>query len=496
MPFILALDEGTTSARAILFGQDGQIVASAQKDFRQIFPQPGWVEHDPYEIWECQCSVARQALQEAHLTGKDITAVGITNQRETSLLWDRESGEPVCNAIVWQDRRTAPMCDGLRMEGCENLIRERTGLVIDAYFSASKIAWMLDNIPGVRQLAIQGKLAFGTIDTWLVWKLTGGGCHVTDVSNASRTQLFNIHTGQWDEDLLELFRIPSSLMPKVCSSSELYGEIGDVEELEGIPIMGIAGDQQAALFGQLCLTDGLAKCTYGTGCFLLQNTGSYAVTSHHRLLTTIAWKLAGEISYALEGSVFIGGAVVQWLRDGLKIIRSSEEIEPLAASVPDSGGVYFVPAFAGLGAPHWDSYARGTLVGLTRGTTSAHIARAALESIAFQVADLLEAVHADAITYLTELRVDGGAACNNLLLQCQVDLLGVPVVRPVNTETTAAGAAFLAGLTAGVWKGNEDLAGKWRIDRRFEPTMSRTQAVELQNYWKRAVERAKGWEVE
>ena len=496
MPCILALDEGTTSVRAILFGQDGQIVSTAQQDFRQIYPQPGWVEHDPLEIWECQCSVARQALNEAHLTAKDIAAVGITNQRETTLLWDRETGEPLCNAIVWQDRRTAPLCDGLRMEGCETLIRDRTGLVIDAYFSASKIAWMLDNIPGVRQQAIQGKLAFGTIDTWLVWKLTGGRCHVTDVSNASRTQLFNIHTGQWDEELLELFRIPSSLMPEVGSSSEHYGDIVGVEGLTGIPIMGMAGDQQAALFGQLCLTDGLAKNTYGTGCFLLQNTGSQAVASHHRLLTTIAWKLGGNVSYALEGSVFIGGAVVQWLRDGLGIIRSSEEVESLAASVPDSGGVYFVPAFAGLGAPHWDSYARGTLVGLTRGTTSAHIARAALESIAFQVADLLEAVHADAFTYLSELRVDGGAARNNLLLQCQADLLGVPVVRPVNTETTAAGAAFLAGLTVGYWKGVEDLAGQWRIDRRFEPMMSRSQAIELQNRWKRAVERAKGWEVE
>lgn len=496
MPYILALDEGTTSARAILFDQAGRIVGSAQKDFRQIFPQPGWVEHDPLEIWECQCSVARQVLQETHLTAKDIAAVGITNQRETSLLWDRETGEPVCNAIVWQDRRTASMCDGLRMEGCENLIRERTGLVIDAYFSASKITWMLDNIPHLHEKAIRGKLAFGTIDSWLVWKFTGGRCHATDVSNASRTQLFNIHTGQWDEDLLELFRIPSSLLPEVRSSSELYGEIGDVEGLGGIPIMGIAGDQQAALFGQLCLSEGLAKCTYGTGCFLLQNTGSNAVASHHRLLTTIAWKLGGEVSYALEGSVFIGGAVVQWLRDGLAMIRSSDEIEPLAASVPDSGGVYFVPAFAGLGAPHWDSYARGTLVGLTRGTTSAHIARAALESIAFQVADLLEAVHTDTITSLSELRVDGGAARNNLLLQCQADLLGVPVIRPVNTETTAAGAAFLAGLAAGLWKGNEDLAGQWRIDRRFEPAMSRTHATELQNRWRRAVERAKGWEVE
>lgn len=496
MPFILALDEGTTSARAILFGQDGQIISSAQKDFRQIFPQPGWVEHDPYDIWECQCSVALQALSQAHLTEADIAAVGITNQRETALLWDRDTGEPVCNAIVWQDRRTAPFCDGLRMEGCENLIRERTGLVVDAYFSASKITWMLDNIPGVRERAIRGELAFGTIDTWLVWKLTSRRHHVTDVSNAARTQLLNIHTGQWDEELLELFRIPSSILPEVRSSSEHFGDIVGVEGLDQIPIMGIAGDQQAALFGQLCLSEGLAKNTYGTGCFLLQNTGTQAVTSHQHLLTTIAWRRGDEMAYALEGSVFIGGAVVQWLRDGLGIIRSSEEIETLAASVPDSGGVLFVPAFAGLGAPHWDSYARGTMVGLTRGSTSAHIARAALESIAFQVADLLEAVHADTGVPLTQLRADGGAARNDLLLQCQADLLGVPVLRPVNTETTAAGAAFLAGLAAGYWKGTADLAGHWQIDRRFEPAMSRTQAEELRNRWRRAVERARGWEVE
>ena len=443
MPHIIALDQGTTSSRAIVFDHDASIVAVGQREFPQIFPRPGWVEHDPGEIWATQISVVTEALGRAHLRPRDIVAIGITNQRETTVVWDRETGEPVYNAIVWQDRRTADFCDRLKRDGHEDFIRERTGLVIDAYFSGSKIAWILDNVPGARARAEAGKLAFGTIDSWLVWQLTSDSTHITDVSNASRTMLFNINTLTWDDDLLRLLRVPASMLPDVRSSSEIYGRVSTTLGAGGVPIAGIAGDQQAALFGQMCVSPGLTKNTYGTGCFLLQNTGERPAASRNRLLSTVAWRVGGKTMYALEGSVFIGGAVVQWLRDGLGIIRESSDVEELALSVADSGGVYLVPAFAGLGAPHWDPYARGTIVGITRGTKAAHIARAALESIAFQVADLLEATRDDAGIDVAELRVDGGAAANNYLLQFQADLLGVAVVRPKVTETTALGAAYL-----------------------------------------------------
>jgi len=494
VPYILALDEGTTSARAMVFDRSGAIKAVVQKEFAQIFPKTGWVEHDPRDIWASQASVAVEALSQAHLQRTDIAAVGITNQRETTIVWDRKTGQAVHNAIVWQDRRTAALCDKLRVDGCEPLIQQRTGLLLDPYFSGTKLAWILDNVSGARERAEAGQLAFGTVDSWLVWQLTGGRIHVTDVSNAARTLLLNIHTGQWDEELLRLFRIPASLLPEVHSSSEVYGEITGTPELEGVLISGIAGDQQAALFGQACFAPDLAKNTYGTGCFMLQSTGTKPVASRHRLLTTIAWKIGEHLEYALEGGVFVGGAVVQWLRDGLGLIRSSAEVETLAASVPDNGGVYMVPAFAGLGAPHWDPYARGTLVGLTRGTTAAHIARAALEGIAFQVADLLDAMQADAGSALQELRVDGGAAKNNLLMQFQADLLGVPVVRPMVTETTALGAAYLAGLSVGFWKNPQEISAQWRVERRFEPRMSRAQANTLRKRWNTALERAKNWE--
>ena len=493
MSYILALDEGTTSARAIVFDYDGAITAVAQKEFPQIFPKAGWVEHDPQDIWISQISVAVEALGRASLQPRDIVAVGVTNQRETTIVWDRETGHAIYNAIVWQDRRTAAMCDKLRADGCEPLIQQRTGLLLDAYFSGTKVAWILDNIPGARERAEAGMLAFGTVDSWLVWKLTSGHIHITDVSNASRTMLFNIHTGQWDEDLLQLFRIPISLLPEVRPSSEVYGEITTTLGLGQVPIGSIAGDQQAALFGQMCITPGLIKNTYGTGCFMLQSTGEQPVESHNRLLTTIAWKMGARTAYALEGSIFVGGAVVQWLRDGLGLIRSAAEIETLAASVSDNGGVYLVPAFAGLGAPHWDPYARGILVGLTRGTTAAHLARAALESIAYQVADLLDAMRADAGIAPQELRVDGGAAQNNLLMQFQADLLGVPVVRPAVIETTALGAAYLAGLAVGFWKSPEELAAQWRIERQFEPQLSRTQPAALRQRWSAALERSKKW---
>jgi glycerol kinase len=494
VPYILALDEGTTSARAIVFDHDGAMKAVAQREFAQMFPRAGWVEHDPQEIWNSQASVALAALDQARLQPRDLAAVGITNQRETALLWDRDTGQAISNAIVWQDRRTASLCDNLTADGCEPLIQQRTGLVLDAYFSASKVAWMLDNVPGARARAEAGKLAFGTVDSWLVWKLTGGRKHITDVSNAARTLLFNIHTGAWDDDLLELFHIPASLLPEVRPSSEVYGEITFPRGLAQMPLGGIAGDQQAALFGQLCVTPGLAKNTYGTGCFMLQNTGEKPVASRNRLLTTIAWKMKGRTEYAVEGSVFVGGAVVQWVRDGLGLIRSSTEIEALATAVPDNGGVYLVPAFAGLGAPHWDPYARGALVGITRGTTAAHIARAALESIAYQVADLSEAMQSDTGVALPELRVDGGAARNNLLMQFQADLLGVPVVRPALTETTALGAAYLAGLAVGFWQSLADLTDQWRVERCFEPQMPRPQARALRERWHAALERSKGWE--
>jgi len=488
MTYILALDQGTTSSRAVLIDRGGTPRAIAQQEIRQIYPQPGWVEHDPEEIWRSQRAVARQVISEI---GTLPAAVGITNQRETTVVWNRATGEPVCNAIVWQDRRTAKLCDRLKAGGAEPLVRAKTGLVIDAYFSASKLAWILDNVPGARADAKAGKLAFGTVDTWLTWKLTGGARHVTDASNASRTMLFNIHTGDWDDELLRLFNVPRALLPEVRPNG---GVFGDAAELHGVPIAGIAGDQQAALFGQVCTQPGMAKNTYGTGCFLLQHTGRQPVASRNRLLTTVAWMRGGGTDYALEGSVFIGGAVVQWLRDGLGIIRDAADVESLAASVPDSGGVVFVPAFAGLGAPHWDAYGRGAILGMTRGTTAGHIARAALEGIAFQVADVLDAMAKDSGTPLTELRVDGGASRNDLVLQFQADLLGVPVVRSAVAETTALGAAFHAGLTVGYWTDQAEVALLWRADRRFEPHASRDRAADLRGRWRRAVERAAAWE--
>ena len=494
MPFILALDQGTTSSRAIVFDRDGAIRAVAQKEFTQLFPQAGWVEHDPQEIWASQIGVAVEALGRAQVRPSDVAAIGITNQRETTIVWDRESSEPVYHAIVWQDRRTADFCERLKADGAGETIQAKTGLLIDAYFSASKIRWILDNVPGARARAAAGKLAFGTVDTWLLWKLTAHQRHVTDVSNASRTMLFNIHTMQWDEELLRTFDIPASMLPDVRLSSEVYGEVSSTLGIEQVPIAGIAGDQQAALFGQMCLQPGMSKNTYGTGCFLLQHIGTEPTRSKQQLVTTVAWQIGGRTEYALEGSVFIGGAVVQWIRDGLGFIRSAPDIEALASSVADNGGVYLVPAFAGLGAPHWDAYARGTIVGITRGTSAAHIARAALESIAYQVADLLDAMAADSGIALKELRVDGGAATNDMLMQFQADLLGVPVVRPAVTETTALGAAYLAGLAVGYWPSVDAITGQWKVDRRFEPAMPRTTASALRERWSAALGRSKGWE--
>jgi glycerol kinase len=491
--YVLALDQGTTSSRALLFDEHGVVRAVAQREFDQIFPQPGWVEHSPEQIASSQIAVALEALAKANARPADVAAIGITNQRETTIVWNRDTGVPVHNAIVWQDRRTADICERLRSEGHGPLIQQRTGLLIDAYFSATKITWILDNVHGTRSLADAGKLAFGTVDTWLLWKLTAGRVHVTDASNASRTMLLNIHTGDWDRELLDLFRVPLAMMPAVRSSSEIYGETSGVQGLEKIPLAGIAGDQQAALFGQRCIRPGLTKNTYGTGCFMLQNTGRRAVPSSNRLLTTVAWKISDVTEYALEGSVFVGGAVVQWLRDGLGLIRKSEEVEALAKSVPDNGGVYFVPAFVGLGAPHWDSYARGSIFGLTRGTTAGHLARAALESIAYQVADLLDGMRLDSGDPVQELRVDGGAAANDSLMQFQSDILGVPVVRPAVTETTALGAAYLAGLAVGFWKTDLDALASTK-DRRFEPQMFASQARHLRNRWNEAVARSRNWE--
>jgi glycerol kinase len=491
MSLVLALDQGTTSSRAILFGRDGAPRAVAQQEFRQIFPQPGWVEHDATEIWATQSGVMHEVLAKARVSARDIAAIGITNQRETTLVWDRATGRPIANAIVWQDRRTAPMCDELRAAGHAQTFAAKTGLVLDAYFSGTKLRWLLDHVDGARERAARGELAFGTIDAWLVWNLTGGRVHCTDASNASRTLLFDIHRGDWDDQLLRILDIPRSVLPQVVASSGTCATTRLAEH--DVPIAGIAGDQQAALFGQACVSPGLAKNTYGTGCFLLLNTGSRAVASRNNLVTTVAWQREGRLDYALEGSVFIGGAVVQWLRDGLQIVRSAGEIEALAASVPDNGGVYLVPAFAGLGAPHWDAYARGAMFGLTRGSTRAHIARAALEGIAFQSAEILEAMQRDAGITLSELRVDGGAAANNLLMQFQADILGVPVVRPQVLETTALGAAYLAGLAVGFWESTDDIARNIRIDRRFEPAMTRERAAQLRGEWAKAVERAKGW---
>jgi glycerol kinase len=491
MKHILALDQGTTSSRAIVFDHAGSIVSVAQKEFRQIFPQPGWVEHDPSDIWSSQAGVAAEALTKAGLTASDIAAIGITNQRETTLVWDRATGEPVANAIVWQDRRTAGICDRLRARKLDRLIRRKTGLVIDAYFSATKAQWILENVKGVKARARAGELAFGTVDSWLVWNLTGGKVHVTDASNASRTMLYDIVRGDWDDELLKIFGVPRSMLPEVRSSSETYGET----TLLGapIPIAGIAGDQQAALFGQACTKPGMAKNTYGTGCFMLMNTGTKPIASKHKLVTTVAWRIGNRTEYALEGSIFIAGAVVQWLRDGLGFFRSSPEVEALAASVAGTDGVFMVPAFAGLGAPHWDQYARGTIVGLTRGTTRAHIARAALESIALQSMDVLKAMEADAKIKLRELRVDGGASANDLLMQMQADLLNVPVVRPKVAETTALGAAYLAGLAVGFWKDQADIARQWQVDKRFKPAMKPPMRKRIATEWTRALGRAKEW---
>jgi glycerol kinase len=489
---VLALDQGTTSSRAILFDRAGTIRGMAQREFRQIYPRPGWVEHDAEEIWETQAAVAREALSQAGLAAADVAAIGITNQRETTVVWDRDSGKPIANAIVWQDRRTAGACDALKRGGHAPRIRRTTGLVIDAYFSATKLQWILEHVPGARKRAQAGRLACGTIDSWLVWKLTGGRVHVTDASNASRTMLCNIRTGAWDDSLLELFGVPRSLLPEIRGSSEVYGETNLLGR--PVPIAGIAGDQQAALFGQQCTRAGMVKNTYGTGCFMLMHTGRKPIASQNNLLTTVAWRLGGRLEYALEGSVFMAGAVVQWLRDGLGIIRSAAEVEQLAASVPDTGGVSLVPAFAGLGAPHWDPYARGTIVGLTRGSSAAHIARAALEGIAHQVADILHAMEADAGIRLKELRVDGGASTNDLLMQLQADLLGVPVVRPRVSETTALGAAYLAGLAVGCWKSRAEIATQWRPDRRFKPAMKPAERARRAQVWAKALDRARRWE--
>lgn len=493
MPYILALDQGTTSSRAILFDHDGKIIAVAQKEFEQIFPQPGWVEHRPEDIWSSQVSVAAEALSKAQARPRDIAGIGITNQRETTIVWDKTSGEPVGNAIVWQDRRTADICAALRDAGHEQVFRAKTGLLLDPYFSGTKIKWMLDHIPGARERADRGDLAFGTVDSWLVWKLTGNRLHITDATNASRTLLFNLHTGDWDDELLGILDIPRSMLPELRPSSEVYGHSSPDIFASPVPVAGIAGDQQAALFGQLCIRPGMVKNTYGTGCFMLLNTGDTPVPSENKLLTTVAWHVDGKMMYALEGSVFIAGAVVQWLRDGLGLIRSAPDIEALAASVPDNGGVYLTPAFTGLGAPHWDPHARGIIAGLTRGATAAHIARAALEGIAYQVADVLDAMTADAGLEATELRVDGGAAINNLLMQFQADILDVPIVRPQVLETTALGAAYLAGLAVGFWENLDALATQWCEDRRFRSEIDADRRKALREGWRKALDRSRGW---
>jgi len=493
MPFILALDQGTTSSRAILFTRDGKIHARAQLEFTQIYPQPGWVEHDPFEILTSQLSSAVEVLGKAQVRPRDIAAVGITNQRETTIVWDRETGKPVYNAIVWQDRRTADACEKLRREGAEDLVRKRTGLVVDPYFSGTKVAWILDNVPGARPRAEAGKLAFGTVDSWLIWNLTSGKRHVTDATNASRTMLYNIAEGKWDDDLLKLLRIPASMMPQVVWSSEKVGDVTTTLGLGSVEIAGIAGDQQAALFGQLCLNPGDAKNTYGTGCFLLQNIGREFLLSQKKLITTLVCSLDKKLEYAFEGSVFIGGAVVQWLRDNLKLIRASADVEALAATVKDSDGLVFVPAFVGLGAPYWDPYASGMMIGLRRSTQPGHIARAALDSIAFQVADVLEAMNGDTSSPCAELRVDGGATANDLLMQCQSDLLGIPVLRPQVIETTALGAAYLAGLATGFWESPGEIQKLRDPGKRFEPAVPAAEAERSRERWKNAVERSKRW---
>jgi len=491
--YILALDQGTTSSRSIIFDYYGNIKSIAQKEFKQIFPQAGWVEHDADEIWSTQFGTMAEAVAKAGITMKQIAGIGITNQRETTVVWERITGKPVYHAIVWQDRRTAAFCDELKTAGFAKTIQQKTGLVIDAYFSATKLKWILDNVPGTRAKAENGELAFGTIDTWLVWKLTNGTVHVTDVSNASRTMLLNIHTCQWDDELLKLFNIPKSMLPEVNASSKKYGVTGNIIPDSKIPIGGIAGDQQAALFGQMCTQPGMVKNTYGTGCFMLMNTGTKAIASKNNLLTTVAWQMNGKTEYALEGSVFIAGAVVQWLRDGLKILRSSSEAETLARQVNNSDGVYIVPAFAGLGAPHWNPYARGSLFGLTRGSTHAHIARAALESIAYQTYDVLKAMEADSGISIAELRVDGGATVNNLLMQFQSDILNTKVVRPKITETTALGAAYLAGIAVGYWQNIDEIKKQWQSDKEFLPEMNHEKRNELVKGWQQAVKAAIVW---
>ncbi|MEJ7913146.1 MAG: glycerol kinase GlpK [Chitinophagaceae bacterium] len=490
--YILSLDQGTTSSRAIIFNNTGSIVATAQKEFTQLYPQPGWVEHNASEIWSTQLSVAVEAVLSAHITPADIAAIGITNQRETTVIWDRETGTPIHNAIVWQDRRTAAYCDSLKEQGLAALIQEKTGLVIDSYFSATKIRWLLDNVAGARQMAEEGKLLFGTIDSWLIWNLTAGQVHATDVTNASRTMIYNINTLQWDEELLKLFDIPAAMLPEVRSSSEVYGETAGRILAHKIPIGGIAGDQQAALFGQMCTEPGMVKNTYGTGCFMLMNIGNKPVKSNNKLLTTIAWKIGDDVQYALEGSIFMAGAVVQWLRDGLGIISSSAEVEALALKAENNAGVYLVPAFTGLGAPYWNQDARGTIVGMTRGTTSAHIALAALESIACQTMDVLKAMEADSGTAIQELRVDGGATANDLLMQIQANVLKTSVVRPVITETTAMGAAYLAGLAVGYWKNIGEIKEQWQKQKSFEPDEAK-DATNLIEGWKRAVKATLAW---
>lgn len=492
--YILALDQGTTSSRAIVFGRDGRAVAMAQEEFEQILPAPGLVEHDPEAIWSSQLKVAQQAIEKAGATAADIAALGLTNQRETTLLWDRETGKPVANAIVWQSRVSAGICDRLKAEGLSDTFRSKTGLVIDAYFSGTKIKHLLDSTDGLRAKAEQGKVLFGTVDSYLIWRLTGGRLHITDYSNASRTLIYNIHQLDWDDELLKVLDIPRAMLPEVRSSSEVYGET--TAELFGSPIRiaGIAGDQQAATFGQGCFTPGQAKNTYGTGAFMLLNTGEKPVPSENNLLTTIGWGLNGRVTYCLEGAIFIAGAVVQWLRDGLRVIESSGDVEELAATVPDSGGVYFVPAFVGLGAPHWDQYARGAILGITRGTTAGHLARAAVESMAYQTADLVDAMQKDAGLELHSLKVDGGAAMNDALLQFQADLLGVEVQRPEVAETTALGAAYLAGLAVGYWKGTDDVERNWALDRQFEPNIEADRRAKLRRGWKKAVERSLDWE--
>jgi len=487
--YILALDQGTSSSRAIVFDETGATCAVAQKEFRQIFPRSGWVEHDPHEIWSSQASVIAEAITTLDINGLNIAGIGITNQRETTIVWDSDTEEPIYNAIVWQDRRTSDYCDKLKSEGVTEMIRRKTGLIIDAYFSATKIKWILDNVPGARERANKGKLLFGTVDTWLIWRLTRGEVHVTDVSNASRTMLFNINTLQWDDELLKMFDIPRSMMPEVRSSSEIYGHTKTTIFAHKVPIAGIAGDQQAALFGQMCIEPGMVKNTYGTGCFLLMNSGDKPIISQNNLITTVAWKIGDKVNYALEGSIFVGGSVVQWLRDGLGVIKSSSEVEELAARVPDTNGVYFVPALTGLGAPWWDQYARGTIVGISRGTNTAHIARAALEGIAFQTMDITAAMSRDAGLPLRELKVDGGASRNNLLMQFQADILGTRVIRPRVVETTALGAAYLAGLAVGYWSSVEQIRKQWHVDRIFEPTWDETAISKARDGWEDAVKR-------